>query len=299
MQRLLDQFLGFAALERGLSQNTQDAYRADLERFLAYLRMRQIGSLNEVSRDDVIDFLHRQKGRGLSGRTLARRLVAIRSFFRYLHGEGLLAQDVTAIMDSPRLWQELPGTLKSGEVERLIEGPVLPGRGPSAVETRNRAILELLYGAGLRVSELVTLTIDRVDTDLGMLRCLGKGNKERLVPFGRCAAKAVDAYLREVRPRYTDDPAQRTLFLTARGGPVSRKTVWAMIRRRASGAGITDRVTPHTLRHSFATHLLANGADLRVIQELLGHADISTTQIYTHVDRGRLREVHRRFHPRA
>ena len=299
MQPLLDQFLGHLSLERGLAANTRAAYESDLQSFLAYLRARSVRSLNDVRRTDVLDFLHRHKRRGLSSRTLARRLAAVRAFFRYLHGEGLLAQNVTAIMDSPRLWRELPDTLSPADVERLLTGGDSPAKASSPLETRNRALLELLYASGLRVSELVGLTVDRVDAELGMIRCLGKGNKERLVPYGRCAAEAIDAYQTLSRPLMTRDPAQRALFLTARGGPMSRKTVWDMIRRRARRAGLTCRVTPHTLRHSFATHLLVNGADLRVIQELLGHADISTTQIYTHVDSGRLREVHRRFHPRA
>ena len=299
MQPLLDQFLGHLTLERGLAANTRAAYESDLQRFLAYLRARDIRSLNEVRRADIVDFLHRQKHRGLAARTLARRLAAVRALFRYLHDEGILARDVTAIMDSPRLWRLLPDTLSPADVERLLRGGDGAPPGSPALELRNRALLELLYASGLRVSELTGLTIDRVDTELGMIRCIGKGNKERLVPYGRCAAEALDSSQTQSRVLMTHDPAQRALFLTVRGRSMSRKTVWDMIRRRARQAGLTRRVTPHTLRHSFATHLLANGADLRVIQELLGHADISTTQIYTHVDRGRLKEVHRRFHPRA
>ncbi len=298
MQALVDQFLDYAALELGLAENTREAYRGDLDQFLHYLRGRRVDSLNDVRREDIIDFLLAQKDRGLGPRTIARRLAAVRNLFRYLSSEGFLAHDVTEVMDSPRLWRELPPTLSEEEVDRLLEGP--PGRDPDRFpEIRDRAVLELLYASGLRVSELTSLTVDRLDLDLGMVRCLGKGDKERLVPFGHRASRAVVRYLNRGRPRLTNDPAQRILFLTRRGTGMSRKTIWSMIRRRAAAVGISSVVSPHTLRHSFATHLLAHGADLRVIQEMLGHASITTTQIYTHVERDRLREIHRRFHPRA
>lgn len=295
METLLDQFLHHLALERGLSPNTHQAYRQDLQFFLRFLHDRDIRSINAVSRKHILDFLLREKDRGRSPSTLSRRLVAIRVFLRYLQHEGLLTSNVTESMDSPKLWKMLPATLSPREVERLLEGPRTEGKNGA----RDRAILETLYGCGLRVSELAALDVDHVHFDAGYLRCTGKGRKERLVPLGGAAAESLKRYLSDIRPALAGDPAQRRLFLTRRGTGFSRKGLWKLIREHARDAGLGKRVTPHTLRHSFATHLLANDAPLRVIQEMLGHADIATTQIYTHVDASRLKAVHQKFHPRA
>jgi integrase/recombinase XerD len=240
-----------------------------------------------------------EKERGLGVNSISRRLVAIKVFFGYLRQEGMLARNVTSAMDSPRLWKVLPGVLSLKEVERLLELPGAPAARDGRYALRDRALLELMYATGLRVSEAAGLGLDDLHFDVGYLSCTGKGNKSRVVPFGSQAREHVTRYLREARPLFTADKAERHVFLTYRGGAFTRNGVWKLVRARAAAAGIRKTVSPHTLRHSFASHLLANGAPLRVIQEMLGHADIATTQIYTHVDEGRLKSVHARFHPRA
>jgi integrase/recombinase XerD len=294
METLLEQFLDFLTLERGLSKNTRLAYRNDLTAFLRFLHKRACSSLNQVQRRDVLDFLVHEKSLGRSPPTLSRRLVAVRVFFRYLQSEGLLGQNVTETMDPLRLWRQLPDALSLRDVERLLAAP----DPEKKLGLRDRALLETLYGTGLRVSEAGGLAVDDVHFDAGYVRCLGKGRKERLVPLGQGAARALQAYLRDERPRLARDPAQRALFLNSRGGPCDRRTIWRLVRRHSVGAALATPVHPHMLRHSFATHLLQNDAPLRVIQEMLGHADIATTQIYTHVDQNRLKSVHHRFHPR-
>lgn len=295
MQVLLDQFLDHLALERGLSPHTRSAYGHDLERFLLFLQRRSVSSMNALTRKQVLDYLMWEKDEGLGANSLSRRLVAIRVFLRYLQQEGLLTANVTEAMDSPKLWKILPSTLSVREVERLLEAPKLD----TGLGLRDRALLETLYGTGLRVSEVAGLRLTDLHFDARYLRCLGKGNKERVVPLGGATAAFLRRYLEELRPRLLRGGDHPAVFLSNRGRPLSRKTIWRMIRRCATQAGITKRVSPHTLRHSFASHLLANDAPLRVIQEMLGHADIATTQIYTHVDSSRLRSVHQQFHPRA
>jgi integrase/recombinase XerD len=295
METLVDQFLDFVALERGLSPHTRAAYASDLNSFISYLHGRSIASLNAVTRRHVLDFLMVGKDRGIKASSLSRRLVSIRVFFRYLQQEGLLPANVTDAMDSPRLWKALPETLSPRDVERLLTGPrTLRKNG-----VRDRALLETLYGTGLRVSELANLKIDDLHFDAGYIRCTGKGRKDRLVPIGGAAVSSLRKYLDETRPHLAASHEERTVFLTRRGKRFDRRSIWKLIREHARDAGITKRLSPHTLRHSFATHLLANNAPLRVIQEMLGHADIATTQIYTHVDASRLKSVHEKFHPRA
>ncbi len=297
MRFLLDQFMDHLALERGLSRNTQIAYGHDLGEFLDYLARRGRGGLREVERRDILDFLMDGKNKGLAATSLARRLVAIKVFFRYLTREGLLGTNVADAMESPRLWKILPPTLTMAEVDRLLSAPD-PGtrRG-----LRDRAILETFYATGLRVSELAALTLDSLHFDAEYIRCVGKGDKERVVPIGGRAMAAVNAWLEGGRSAYAGRGGgdSRVVFLSRRGGALSRITLWRHIRAYARKAGIRKEISPHMLRHSFASHLLANGASLRTIQEMLGHADISTTQIYTHVDQGRLQAIHHQFHPRA
>lgn len=295
MNVLIDQFLDFLALERGLSDNTRAAYGSDLARFDAFLDERGIGSFNTVSRRDILDYLMDERDRGMRVNSISRRLVAIKVFFRYLQQEGILDRDVTEAMDSPRLWKVLPGVLGRREVERLLAAPA----GNDRLAVRDRAILEFMYGSGFRVSETAGLALDDLHFDAGYVRCVGKGGKTRVVPLGGMSAEFLQRYLDEARPLFTRDPAERQVFLTYRGRGFSRQGLWKLIRTHARKAGIDKPVSPHTLRHSFASHLLANGAPLRVIQEMLGHADIATTQVYTHVDEGRLRAVHARYHPRA
>ena len=295
MQVLLDQFLDYISLERGLSPHTRTAYQTDLKRLLAFLQRKGIHSANAITRKALLDYLMWEKDQGLGATSLARRLVAIRVFLRYLQQEGLLAGNVTEGMDSPRIWRLLPETLSPAEVERLLTAPKLDTR----LGLRDRAMLETLYGTGLRVSEACSLALDQLHFDAGYLRCRGKGNKERVVPLGGQAARYLQRYLSECRPRLERDATVKNVFLNNRGRPLDRRSVWVMIRRQARGIGLARAISPHTLRHSFASHMLAHDAPLRVIQEMLGHADIATTQIYTHIDSSRIKSVHQKFHPRA
>jgi integrase/recombinase XerD len=295
LNALIDQFLDYVALERGLSENTREAYGRDLRSFAAFCDHRGIRSPHRVSRKVILDYLTAERERGLSVNSVSRRLVALKVFFAYLQREELLDRNVTEAMDSPRLWRILPGVLSMKEVDRLLSSAVGDGR----IAVRDRALLELMYATGLRVSEVATLKLEDIHFDSECLRCTGKGGKARVVPFGGRARDELQRYLAEARPSFEGDKTGREVFLTYRGAPFSRKGLWKLIRTYARRAGISKSVSPHTLRHSFASHLLANGAPLRVIQEMLGHADIATTQVYTHVDEGRLRAVHARYHPRA
>ncbi|MCO5061364.1 MAG: site-specific tyrosine recombinase XerD [Kiritimatiellae bacterium] len=295
MQVLLDQFLDYITLEKGLTSNTRSAYASDLVRFLAFIQRAGVTLLNKLTRRHILDYLMWEKEQGLAAPSLSRRLVAIRVFLRYLQQEGMLSANVTETMDSPKLWKLLPATLTTAEVERLLQTPRLD----KPLGLRNRALLETLYGTGLRVSELASLKLEDIQFDAGYLRCLGKGRKERVVPLGGAAATYLKKYLNEARAQLDRVKQSEFVFLSTRGQALSRKTIWQLIRRCTREAGITKNVSPHTLRHSFASHLLANNAPLRVIQEMLGHADIATTQIYTHVDAPRLQQIHRQYHPRA
>ncbi len=295
MNALVKMFLDHVSLERGLSPATREAYGRDLDSFDAWLTPRGVATFNAVTREHILEYLLAERDRGLSVNSVSRRLVAIKVFFHFLRQEGMLDADVTEVMDSPRLWKVLPGVLTPREVERLLAAPV----GDDRYRMRDRAILELMYACGLRVSELCALTLDDLHMDEQYLRCVGKGRKVRVVPFGAAAIDRIEQYLREARPDFVNDRSPRHVFLTYRGQAFSRKGVWLLIKAYARGAGIQKSVSPHTLRHSFASHLLANGAPLRIIQEMLGHADIATTQVYTHVDQNRLKSVHQQFHPRA
>ncbi|MDK2857273.1 MAG: integrase/recombinase XerD [Verrucomicrobiota bacterium] len=295
MRALLAQFLDYISLEKGLSPNTRAAYADDISRFLDWLAEAEVHSINDVTRRQILDHLMSEKARGLGANSLSRHLVSLKVFFRYLAQEGLLSINVAETMESPKVWKMLPSVLTPKEIDRLFSAPDI--KTPLGI--RNRAILELFYASGLRVSELAGLQLSDLHFDERFLRCVGKGRKERVVPVGGAAIQWVKRYISEVRPRLTPGPQEQTVFLSRRNQPLSRKTVWDMIKKCARSAGITKTIYPHTLRHSFASHLLANGAELRIIQEMLGHADIATTQIYTHVDPDRLKGVHHRFHPRA
>jgi integrase/recombinase XerD len=295
MNSMLEQFLDFLRLEKGLSPHTGEAYQQDLTDFIRWLQRHHISSVNDVTRRHIMDYLLDLKEKGRAPTTLSRHLVAIRVFFKFLQQEGMLGSNITDAMDAPRLWKILPETLSVAEVEKLLQAPDV--KKPLGI--RDKAMLELLYSTGLRVSELVGLKLDDIHSDARYLKCMGKGRKERIVPFGKSARDHVQIYLDEVRPQWNREPRQRALFITKRDLPMSRKTFWHLIKKYAALAGVKREISPHTLRHSFASHLLANQAPLRVIQEMLGHADISTTQIYTHIDSGRLKSVHKQFHPRA
>ncbi|MFC1467848.1 site-specific tyrosine recombinase XerD [Verrucomicrobiota bacterium] len=295
MNALVEQFLDYVSLELGLSPNTRAGYQNDLTHLTAFLHDKNITSFNDVTRREILSFLMAEKSRGMSTATIARELVSVKLFFRFLLQEGFISRNESEKMESPKLWKVLPHTLSHGEIERLLKAP----DSDTSLGLRDRAILNMFYATGMRVSELADITIDNLHFAEGYIRCIGKGRKERVIPIAQSAQKLVNRYLTEIRPKHAKDNEQRTVFLTRRGTGLNRKTLWAMIKKYAVQAGITKNVTPHTLRHSFASHLLANGADLRTIQEMLGHADIATTQIYTHVDNERLQSVHHQFHPRA
>lgn len=291
----LELFLDHLAVERGLSDRTLAAYRGDVVRLIAFARDAGIEGPTEVEPGQLRDFTFALKDEGLAASSIRRAQSAVRTYFAFLLDEGVLDVDPTERMESPRTGRTLPDVLSAHEVERLI-GALDDERD---LWMRDRAILEVLYGSGLRVSELTGLPLRAVDLEDEVVLVFGKGSKERLVPLGGAARRALEVYLRELRPRLDRGRGKGVVFLNARGGPLSRMSVWTVVKTAAERAGITKKVSPHTLRHSFATHLLEGGADLTVVQELLGHADISTTQIYTHVDREYLRDVHRSFHPRS
>jgi integrase/recombinase XerD len=289
----LPTFLDYITVEKGLARNSLRAYEADLRHFGIFLGKRGL-DLDKVARVDLIRYFQSLRGAGISARSTARALAAIRGLFRFLVSERHLGADPTENVENPKLWSTLPKTLTPSEVEALLSAP--PSDTPEGL--RDAAMLELLYATGLRVSELIRVQLDDLVLDGGFLRTMGKGSKERIVPFGDRARDAILAYIERGRRRF-DKRADRTLFLSNRGRGLSRQSVWLKIIKYAREAGITVRISPHMLRHSFATHLLENGADLRSVQMMLGHSDISTTQIYTHVTRARLQSLYDRYHPRA
>ncbi|MFT5123310.1 MAG: integrase/recombinase XerD [Kiritimatiellia bacterium] len=295
MYPAIEQFLNYISLERGLSPLTRKAYAGDLKAFALFCEDRGKTTAEAIKRKDVMDYLMAGKEAGCESTTLSRRLVAVKVFFRYLQNESLLKENVTETMESPKLWRILPDCLNEKEVEQLLEEP----SKRTTQGQRDGAILEILYGCGLRVSEVTGLQLRDLHLKTGYLRCLGKGRKERVVPMGKQAVERLEYYQTAVRPCFNPPAEETALFLNRFGGQLSRQSVWAMIKKHALAAGITKSISPHTLRHSFATHLLAHGAPLRVIQEMLGHADIATTQVYTHVDTDRIKSIHKQFHPRA
>ncbi|MEE9368160.1 MAG: site-specific tyrosine recombinase XerD [Pontiella sp.] len=295
MNAFLENFLDYISLERGLSINTRKAYGDDLGQFLSWLDQKGVTSLNQVSRKQILDHLMAMKARGMSTNSISRHLVSIKIFFRYLQQEGLLDKNVTDTMDSPKLWKILPDTLSEKEVMLLLDAPDL--RKPLGV--RDRAILEIFYASGLRVSELANLQLPSLHLEEGYIRVIGKGQKERVIPVAKNSSDILQRYLEEVRPLLCENPHIQNVFVSKRESALCRQRLWQIIKKYTKDAGIMKNVTPHTLRHSFASHLLHNGASLRVIQEMLGHADIATTQIYTHIDPNRLKSIHQQFHPRA
>lgn len=295
MKDLVEEFLDYLTVERGLSENTISAYRSDLYKYVKYLEEnKKRNHVDEVDRSDIRDYMMVLKDKGLSANSVSRNLVAIKVFHRFLVRERYAKDDVTSVLDSPKLWKHLPQTLSLAEVEAILKEPNLR----KWMEIRDKAALELMYATGVRVSELANLKIGNLNLDIGFIRCVGKGNKERIVPIGRQAQYALQRYVNKVRPKLLKAGTERTLFLSRLGRRISRQSFWKMIKKYARLAGIKKEITPHTLRHSFATHLLERGADLRVIQEMLGHADISTTQIYTHINKERLKSIHHKYHPR-
>lgn len=290
----LDAFIDSLWLEDGLSPNSLNSYRRDLVLFGDWLKPSQ-KSLREAGKIDVLGHLATRLQGGAKPRSVARQLSALRRFYGYLLRQNLCTDDPTLQVESPKLPRSLPRSLGEADVDRLLQAPDLN----TALGLRDCAMLELLYATGLRVSELVTLAVEQFSVDMGVVRVLGKGNRERLVPVGEVALDFVSRYLREARPELLGARGSDALFVTTRGAGMTRHAFWYLIRRYALKAGISTALSPHTLRHAFATHLLNHGADLRVVQMLLGHADISTTQIYTHVARERLKQLHAKHHPRG
>jgi integrase/recombinase XerD len=293
-----DAYLNYIRVERGLSRNTLEAYGSDLYKFTEFLLNRRL-SLSRVKRDDVVDFLSSLYRSGLDSRSVARHLVTVRSFFKFLVTDGIVNTDPTTNLESPKIRQTLPSFLSVKEIEKLLTLPDV--RTPLGL--RDRALLDVLYSCGLRVTELVSLRADNIDFELGCIRCIGKGDKERLVPIGRKALESVQKYMAEARPRLMRSRRRAKLsnaiFINAHGGQLGRVGIWKILAAYGRAMGLRKKLTPHKLRHSFATHLLDRGADLRSVQMMLGHADISTTQIYTHVMEDRLKNVYKAHHPRA
>lgn len=291
----LGQFRDYLSLEAGTSANTVHNYMRDIRRLASHASRRGAHGPDAVTAAQLREFIYDLKDLGLAPATIRRQISAIRTYYRFLVGEAHATRDPSERLESPKQWRRVPTVLTVAEVERLVVTP-------NAVEPlgiRDRALLELAYATGVRVSELVGLQLQHILYQDGLARVFGKGSKERIVPVGRRALGAVALYAREIRPLLDRALGGGTLFLNARGTPLSRVGAWGVIKRAARQAGIAKRVTPHTLRHTFATHLLEGGADLRAVQEMLGHRDLATTQLYTHVDRDYLRTVHRQFHPRA
>lgn len=286
-------YLDYIEVEKGLAGNSIASYRRDLRHFGHYLRESELG-IDEVDRGVIVRYFQALRADGIAARSVARALAAIRGLYRFLVSERHLEIDPTENVENPKLWANLPRTLQADEVESLLAAP-----DPSTpIGLRDRAMLELLYATGLRVSELIAVRTDDLVLDAGFLRTIGKGSKERIVPFGDRARDSIVEYLEQGRPAFTRGPVP-DLFLTKRGRRPTRQSVWQRIRHYARESGIRTAISPHMLRHSFATHLLENGADLRSVQMMLGHSDISTTQIYTHVSRARLQKIYEQFHPRA
>ena len=286
-------FLEYLAVEKGLSPNTIQSYQRDIRKLVGTLKARRM-PLVRISEDTLVRFIHGESQGGLSARSLARLISALRSFFRFLVLSGYLKTDATTQLTTPSTWLALPKFLTVAEAEALLQAP--DEKKPRGL--RDRAMLEVLYGSGLRVSELATLKTAEINLEDGFLVCRGKGGKERIVPLGRSSCRAIRRYLDEVRP-LVDPDGREELFLSRRGRPFTRQGLWKLLRQHAAKAGLSAKISPHVLRHSFATHLLERGADLRSVQLMLGHSQITTTQIYTHVSRERLRRVYDKFHPRA
>ena len=291
----LDAYQDHLALERGLSERTVSAYRRESERLVDWLGERGIASPAAATPEALREFIYDLKDRGLKPTSIRRAISALRTYFGWLMLEGVISADPTERIEPPKIGRRLPGVLSLDDVVRILEAP----DETDALYWRDRALLEFAYASGVRVSELTGLRLRDLALDEGFARVLGKGSKERVVPVGGAARRALDHYLRDVRPALERGKGKGVVFLNARGTPLTRMGVLKIMKKQVQRAGVTKRVTPHTLRHSFATHLLEGGADLAAVQEMLGHADISTTQIYTHVDREYLKDVHRQYHPRA
>ena len=294
MKEFIDDFMDYLSVERGLAKNTLLAYRRDLDKYIEYLSQKGIKTSPQVNREHVSGFMFDLKKHDMSATTICRNLAAVKMFHRFLVRENLSKEDPTTLVDTPKLWMRIPSVLTQAEIESMIAA----ASGKGIQQIRDQAILEIFYASGLRVSELSDLKTTSINYEVGFVRAIGKGSKERIIPLGGKAREAVQRYLLRSRPRLLKEQVNDVLFLSRLGKKISRQSLWAVIKFYARKANIKKTIKPHTLRHTFATHLLEHGADLRSVQEMLGHSDISTTQIYTHVDKERLKSVHKQFHPR-
>lgn len=290
---VVKRFLDHLFLECGLAGLTVTAYQRDLREFSQHLESKDVEPA-DISMNDVVQHLAALQRRGLAVSSIARHLATVKVFLRYLFCERILGHDIASLIESPKRWRTIPKVVRYAEIEALLNAP----NTDDEFYLRDRALLELLYATGMRVSEAVELSLDRINLDLGYVRCIGKGRNERIIPIGRFAIRAVRKYVNVLRPRLLGDGHASALLLSRTGRPLDRTNIWRLVRKHAFAAGIEHHISPHTLRHCFATHLLAGGADLRIVQELLGHVDVTTTQIYTHVDETQLKHVHRKYHPR-
>jgi integrase/recombinase XerD len=292
---LLNNYLEYLSVERGLAKNTIDAYKRDLISFIAFLRAKKAININSVSTTTIISYLLQMQKSGKASSSISRACAAIKSFFQFLFKESIIEEDPTENIDTPKLKHRLPKVLTVQEVEKLLSQPNMT----NPLGIRDRSILELMYATGIRVSELTSLHIDDVNLEAGFLRCTGKGSKERIIPVADITLDCLKLYISGARKELLSGKESKILFVNRQGAAISRQGVWKIIRKYSKKAGISKKITPHTLRHSFATHLLEHGADLRAVQEMLGHADISTTQIYTHLTRSKIKEIYDNTHPRA
>lgn len=295
MEGYVDQFINYLAVDRGLAKNTLESYGRDLRQFQTYLQNGKFEDIKDSSRTTIVDYLNSLKSQGKAVSTISRNIAALKSFYQYLVKENYLEHDPAEKLETPKLEKKLPKILSIAEVEELLKQPNVR----LSVGLRDKGMLELLYATGIRVSEIIALNISDVNLDMGYVKCYGKGSKERIVPLGSIAVKSVHEYINKGRSKIVRTYEEPALFLNHHGNRLTRQGFWKIIKKYASQANIVKEITPHTLRHSFATHLLENGADLRSVQEMLGHADISTTQIYTQVTKNPLKEVYDKTHPRA
>ena len=293
--RLVDEYINYLAVERGISINTLESYSRDLNRYVGYMESRGISDIRDISSDQVIQYLEELRRNGLVSTSVNRALAALRGFYRYCITGRMIDENPVAHISRAKTWMHLPDTLSEEEIGRILDQPSLE----SALGLRDRAMMELLYATGIRVTELIMLTINSVDWQTGYLRVLGKGGKERIIPVGQVAYDYLNRYVQEVRQVILKEHGATLLFLNRSGRGLTRQGFWKIVKKYAKKAGVMKKVYPHTFRHSFATHILERGGDLRSVQVMLGHSDISTTQIYTHVTRERLKDIHRKYHPRG
>jgi integrase/recombinase XerD len=295
MDRTLRDFIHYLSVEKGLAKNTLESYNRDLCAYVEYLRQSGIPNLEESSRNCITGYLLNLKKNGKATSTLSRNLASIRSLYSYLYQEKRIVENPATDLESPKLEKKLPRVLTPDEVDVLLDQPSMN----DVSGMRDKAMLEVIYATGIRVSELMSLNVGDIHLDAGFIRCLGKGSKERMIPLGSVAVRHVERYLAESRPKLVRQNGESSMFVNQHGNRLTRQGFWKILKKYARTAGINKEITPHTMRHSFATHLLENGADLRSVQEMLGHADISTTQIYTQVTKRKLRDVYEKTHPRA